>query len=169
MAVYLSVLVQFWSAVVCCDTGCWKVTLLRGKKVTRMILGEVYVPKSRHVGDSGPMWQPARRTTYTKWGMCTYARYPWWSTRDFRQGKRLHAERFPMRRASSRHFKHQLWTSTSVFLLFHYRINYTSFTRLSLCVTLVFLKRQRPLPQNGDVTLVQSSRTALRCCTTNDL
>jgi hypothetical protein len=41
----------------------------------------------------------------------------------------LYAERFLNQRTPSRHFEHQLWISTFVFIcLFPYQINYVFFT-----------------------------------------
>jgi hypothetical protein len=51
---------------------------------------------------------------------------------------------------------------TFVFIcLFPHQTNKSGFLHLSLCVIPVFLKRQRPLLPNRDVTLVHDSRTKL--------
>jgi hypothetical protein len=49
------------------------------------------------------------------------------------------------------------------------QINKLCFLHLSLRVISVFLKRQRSLLQNGDVTLVRDSKKELRSCRSNYL
>jgi hypothetical protein len=59
-----------------------------------------------------------------KRGMCRYASYPRQSVREFSCDRTVYAERFLNRRTPGRHFQHQLWNSTFIFVfLFPYQMD----------------------------------------------